>query len=781
MPGIDFDPEILQEFITESGELLDSLETDLVELEENNTDGELINKAFRALHTIKGSASFLALTELVAIAHAAETALNAARNGDATVDGTLMDLLLRAVDQVKQHMEEIEQGAASLTVPDPELVGGLTAIGEGTPLKDSENIAEPADEAGAGCEADGNGGVRRLELDGAKGDLLDHFVADLDDQLAKLGEQIELLTDPDARAGVPQDLEEIGSDLHATIDFFEVDSMGSLTNAIIEAAVAAAVGDGIDLDQALPRFRALLSIVSTIKDGLARGELIEPACGDLVAHLRAVIETGSAEEAWTLPENADADTAMRIDCALSTVQEIQSQADAALSGAGTPPDDGSAPDSSAGTPPPTEIIPEPADTASVPAPTGTTTPAAKSKSRGAVVEKTLRVEVSRLESLMNLVGELVLQKNRICELSRTVGSHSGMPADLSEPLELAGAGLDRLTSEIQVAVMRTRMQPLDKLFGKYPRLIRDLSKKTGKQLHLEIVGGETEVDKQVIEELGDPLVHLLRNSADHGIEMPDDRVKNGKTAQGTITLKAAHQGNHAVISITDDGNGLSRDVIGGKAIEKGLVTEAELATMSDTEVFKFIFAAGFSTAAAVSDLSGRGVGMDVVRTNIERLKGTIDVSSVHGKGTTLSILIPLTVAILPAMMVKVSGEIYAIPLSHILEIVRPADNETSTILEERVIRLRGSVFPLLDASERFDAPDRDPDRPNRLTVVLQADEKTVGLLVEEVIGQQEIVIKPLDGLEKTGPFSGATVRNDGGVSLILDVAELIRNADAPRV
>ena len=332
-------------------------------------------------------------------------------------------------------------------------------------------------------------------------------------------------------------------------------------------------------------------------------------------------------------------------------------------------------------------------------------------------------------------------------------------------------------ASISGAVMRTRMQPLDKLFGKYPRLIRDLSKKTGKQLELEIIGGETEVDKQVIEELGDPLVHLLRNSADHGIEMPADRIAAGKPAQGTITLRAAHQGNNAVISISDDGKGLSRDVIGGKALEKGLTTESELANMSDTEVFKFIFAAGFSTAAQVSDLSGRGVGMDVVRTNIERIKGTIDVTSVPGKGTTLSILIPLTVAILPAMMVKVSGETYAIPLSHILEIVRPAPEELSTILEERVIRLRGSVFPLLDASEKFDSPRLGSEKPNELAVVLHAEEKTVGLLVEEVIGQQEIVIKPLDGLERTGPFSGATVRNDGGVSLILDVAEMIRTAD----
>jgi two-component system chemotaxis sensor kinase CheA len=584
MPGIDFDPEILQEFLTESGELLDSLETDLVELEENNTDTELINKAFRALHTIKGSASFLALTELVSIAHAAETALNAARSGDVVIDESMMDMLLRAVDQVKQHMEEIEQGSDTLTTPDPQLVANLTAIGEGKPAEDA---APAEDSAGSTEDSAASSSVKKFELEGAKADLFDHFIADLDEQLAKLGEQIEFLNDPDARKSVPQDLEEIGSDLNATIDFFEVDAMGQLTAAIVEAASNAAGADDIEFDQALPRFRALLAVVKTIKDGLSRGELLEPACGNMLEHLQSVIENGSAEDAWRLPENADAETVMRIDAALEAVQEIQAEADAALAGGETP----SPASSAASATPPGEVVAEPADSAneangSDPSSSESSGPAAKdkapdaskNKNRGAVVEKTLRVEVSRLESLMNLVGELVLQKNRICELSRTVGTQAGIPDELSEPLELAGAGLDRLTSEIQVAVMRTRMQPLDKLFGKYPRLIRDLSKKTGKQLELKIVGGETEVDKQVIEELGDPLVHLLRNSADHGIEMPEDRVKAGKPAMGTITLKAAHQGNHAVISIHDDGKGLSREVIGGKAVEKGLVTEAELAS-----------------------------------------------------------------------------------------------------------------------------------------------------------------------------------------------------------
>lgn len=764
MPGIEFDPEILQEFLTESTELLDSLESDLVVLEEQSSDMDLIDKAFRALHTIKGSASFLDMAELVSIAHAAETALNAARNGDTVIDGPLMDMLLKAIDVIKVQLGEIESGSDTLTAPDPALVASLTAIGEGKPPSDSEVIAEPADSAGDSAGVgEPESGNRKLELEGAKADLLGMFVEDLDSQLSKLSEQIETLLDEENRGSVATELEEIGSDLHATIDFFEFDSMGTLTGAVIEAASAAALAESIELDQAVPRMRALLSLVNVQRDGLANGELIDPEHGDLISHLLSVVEDGNSPDAWRLPAGADENAVLRID-------------NAGGAEASTPPVVAEPADSAS--PPPDPTIAEPADDAAATPAVAAPADVAPKKTtkRAALVEKTLRVEVGRLESLMNLVGELVLQKNRICELSRSVGLDAGVSDELAEPLELAGAGLDRLTSEIQVAVMRTRMQPLDKLFGKYPRLIRDLSKKTDKQIRLEIIGGETEVDKQVIEELGDPLIHLLRNSADHGIEMPDDRLAAGKPAEGTITLRAAHQGNHAVISISDDGKGLHRDVIGRKAVEKGIVTEAELAGLSDNEIFRFILAAGFSTADSVSDLSGRGVGMDVVRTNIERTKGTIDISSTAGQGTTISILIPLTVAILPAMMVKVSGEIYAIPLSHILEIVRPDDAELSTILESRVVRLRGSVFPLIEASERFDSPALEDSEPHRLTVVLEADDRTIGLLVEEVIGQQEIVIKPLDGLDHTGPFSGATVRNDGGVSLIIDVAEMIREA-----
>lgn len=751
MAGIELGPEIMQEFLTECGELLESLEGDLLTLETDNTNTEIVNKVFRTLHTIKGSASFLAINELVETAHVAETALNAARNGEAVVDRSLMDLLLRAVDVIKQQMSEIEGGEGALTRADPDLIAALAAIGEGDENPDAPGTAmpQPADTA----PIPGGNGRRELMLDESKADLLGPFVEDLESQLDKLSDRIEMLMDEAARPSLGEQIEDLGRGLSATIDFFEFDSMLEFTSVLIETATAASKAESVDMDQLMPRMRAVLNLLSQQKEGLGEGALIEPPSGELLDRLRRVVESGKVDPEWQLPTDADDETVFRVDGVKDEEDASLAEVEPEALQPGSPVSAGSGPDKK-----------------------NAASPSAEAKGRAPLVEKTLRVEVSRLESLMNLVGELVLQKNRICELNRRVKLESGVSQELAEPLELAGAGLDRITGEIQVAVMRTRMQPLDKLFGRYPRLIRDLSQKTGKDIRLAIEGGETEVDRQVIEELGDPLVHLLRNSADHGIEPIDERTAAGKTAAGTITLRAGHQGNNAVISISDNGRGLAREKIAAKALERGIVDEAELSTLSDQDVYRFIFMPGFSTVDAVSDLSGRGVGMDVVRTNIERLKGAVDVSSTPGEGSTISITIPLTVAIMPAMMVKVVDEAYAIPLSNITEIVRPDQDELATIIKERVIRLRGSVLPLLDATERVDARSEGVQGEGKLAVVLNTQERSVGLLVTEVIGQQEIVVKPLDGLEKTGPFSGATVRNDGGVSLIIDVAALIRAA-----
>jgi two-component system chemotaxis sensor kinase CheA len=305
-----------------------------------------------------------------------------------------------------------------------------------------------------------------------------------------------------------------------------------------------------------------------------------------------------------------------------------------------------------------------------------------------------------------------------------------------------------------------------------------MARMTNKKINLDIVGKDTEVDKSVLEQLADPLVHILRNSSDHGVESPEDRVKAGKPEAGTIRLEAEHQGSHVRVAITDDGKGLDREVLGAKAIEKGMTTPEKLEQLSDEDVFGFIFGAGFSTAKVVSDLSGRGVGMDVVRTNINKLNGTINVMSKKGHGTTIEILIPLTVAIMPAMVVGVGAHMYSIPLQSIVEIVRPEPEEVRSVSGHPVMKLRDIVLPLVDMRKRLD--ETRVEGGGRFAVVVAVGGQRVGLCVDKLIGQQEIVIKPLDdSYTQGGPFSGATIQEDGNVCLILDVVQLIRSNNKP--
>ncbi len=392
--------------------------------------------------------------------------------------------------------------------------------------------------------------------------------------------------------------------------------------------------------------------------------------------------------------------------------------------------------------------------------------------QAAVVEQTIRVEVSRLETLMNLVGEMVLTKNQVLGFTRQLRGQQ-LPQELAETIGTVTGALDRLTGELQLGVMRTRMQPLGKLFGKYPRIIRDLARKTGKKVNLEIEGGETEVDKSVLENLGDPLVHMLRNSVDHGVESPEDRAAAGKPEEGLIRLTAEHQGGHVRVAIRDDGKGIDRDVIAKKAVEKGLATPEHLASLPDSEVFAYIFEPGFSTAAQVSDLSGRGVGMDVVKTNITKLGGQVAIHSTKGKGTLFEILIPLTIAIMPAMVMQVGTSEYALPITCIEEIVRPEEASLSSVGDNPVLRLRERVLPLVDTHALLGEP-RGPE--NRVfVVVVSVGQQSAGLMVDRIVGQQEVVIKPLDdALSRTGPISGATIMEDGDVSLILDATRLVR-------
>jgi len=379
---------------------------------------------------------------------------------------------------------------------------------------------------------------------------------------------------------------------------------------------------------------------------------------------------------------------------------------------------------------------------------------------------TVRVDTEKLDALMNLVAELVINKTRLAQ----IGSEYNLQ-ELSETL----SHVDRVTSDLQAVVTKARMVPIETVFSRFPRMIRDLAKNLGKEIDLVIQGKETELDRTVIDEIGDPLVHLIRNSVDHGVEKPEIRENNGKNSTGLVLLKAEHEGNSVVITIKDDGKGIDAELMGRKAVEKGLLTEEEVEKLTKEEKIKLIFASGFSTAENITDVSGRGVGMDVVRTKIEALNGSIEVLSEIGVGSEIKIKLPLTLAIIEALMVKLENEIYAIPLANIVETIDISKNEIKVVQGENVVLLRGEIVPILNLSKLLDVNTEKPEIEDSNTVVIvKVGNKKIGLVVDVLIGQQEIVIKSLGKLfTGTKGITGATVLGNGEVALILDVLTLV--------
>ena len=420
------------------------------------------------------------------------------------------------------------------------------------------------------------------------------------------------------------------------------------------------------------------------------------------------------------------------------------------------------------TPTPAPVAPEPNNPRE-----DDTKAAAPAKRAAATVEQTIRVDVKRLDHLMNLIGELVLAKNRLIKINDDVEErYEG--EEFLEELNQVVSIVSLVTTDLQIAVMKTRMLPIGKVFNKFPRMIRDLTRELNKKIELEIDGEDTELDKSIVEEIGDPLVHIIRNSCDHGIETPDVRLAAGKDETGTISLKAYNEGNQIVIQIDDDGKGLDVDMLKNKALEKGLITEKEADNMSDSEAFTLIMKPGFSTAAAVTNVSGRGVGMDVVKTNIEKVNGIIDIESEKGVGSSIRLKIPLTLAIIQALLVGVQEEHYAIPLSSVLETVRISKDEIYTVEGRSVMRLRDEVLSLVHIGDIFEVERILDSSEHAYVVVLGLGTQKLGLIVDTLVGQEEIVIKSLgEYLKGIEGIAGATIRGDGGVTLIVDVVAIM--------
>ncbi len=387
-------------------------------------------------------------------------------------------------------------------------------------------------------------------------------------------------------------------------------------------------------------------------------------------------------------------------------------------------------------------------------------------------ESTVRVDTKRLDEIMNLVGELVLVRNRLLTL------RNGQDVNLEE-ISNAVSNLDHVTTDLQAAVMKTRMQPVKKVFGRFPRVVRDLARKLGKEIELELRGEETDLDKNLVEALADPLVHLVRNSVDHGIESPEERVKAGKPRVGKIILAAEQEGDHILLSITDDGKGMDPEKLKRKAIEKGLIDEMTAAQMSDKEAFELIMAAGFSTAEVISDVSGRGVGMDVVKSMITRLNGSIEIDSVPGQGTQIKIRVPLTLAILPTLMVAFGEDSYSIPLTSVQEIFDFEDENTNRIDGQVMVQLRDRSIPLYFLKEWL-APElpekaKEGEDEHDKVVIVNVGGQRIGLVVEQVRGQEEVVIKPLGVmLQKLSGYAGATITGNGSIALILDLPGVLQ-------
>jgi len=437
-----------------------------------------------------------------------------------------------------------------------------------------------------------------------------------------------------------------------------------------------------------------------------------------------------------------------------------------------------APEEVASEPTPEPVVTTPVPVTPAPAPVAKEAPKADAKAaapakKAATVEQTIRVDVKRLDHLMNLIGELVLAKNRLIKINDDVEErYEG--EEFLEELNQVVSIVSLVTTDLQIAVMKTRMLPIGKVFNKFPRMIRDLTRELNKKMELQISGEETELDKSIVEEVGDPLVHIIRNSCDHGIEIPEVRAAAGKDETGTIKLKAYNEGNQIVIQIDDDGKGLDAEMLKAKSVEKGLITLSEADAMSDKEAFSLIFKPGFSTAATVTNVSGRGVGMDVVKTNIEKVNGIIDIESEIGVGTSMKLKIPLTLAIIQALLVGVQEEHYAIPLASVLETVRISKDEIYTVEGRSVMRLREEVLSLVHIGDIFEVERILDSSEHAYVVVLGLGTSKLGLIVDTLVGQEEIVIKSLgDYLKGIEGVAGATIRGDGGVTLIVDVIALM--------
>ena len=699
--------QYLEIFLDETKEHLQNLNTCILELEADPEATDTINEIFRAAHSLKGMAGTMGYKRMQTLTHDMENVFSEVRNGNIKVQPEMIDVLFRCLDALQEYTDNIQNTADEGTNDNEELIRQLNDILNGSSAAKSAEEKKPETAAAAPAATE------------TEGEKWNDIALD------------------DAQVNVIKEAQKMGKKVYGL-------NVCIQENCILKAARAFLVFKAVE-----ELAEIIISVPSAqdVEDEKFDRDftLIVLSDAELDAVIRAAEDVSEIEKVTGAP----------------IVLENNSHYKAAAEGEKTPVAEKTE-DSAAPAPTAAVAAPQPAVKAA-------SAPAAKKQAPSKpVVNRTVRVDIEKLDSLMNLVSELIIAKNSLVSVSSQ--EQTNMNSAFNEQIEY----LEQVTTNLHESVMKVRMVPIESVVNKFPRMIRDLSKKLDKKLELYMSGEETELDRTVVDEIGDPLMHLLRNSADHGIESAEVRAQRGKPAVGSIFLDAYQDGNNVVIEVRDDGNGIDTEAVRAKAVERGTVTPEQAANLTEKEIINLLFLPSFSTAKQVTDVSGRGVGLDVVRSKIESLSGEVEVKSKLGEGSTWTIRLPLTLAIIQALMVVVGDEKYAISLGSIqtLEDISPSD--IKLVQNKEVINLRGQVIPLIRLNKVLDIESKKSKDENLVVVIVKKGDRMAGLVIDELIGQQEIVIKSLGKYIKQCKFiSGATILGDGEIALILDANALI--------
>lgn len=770
--GFGDDEDILQDFLVEAGEILERLSQQLVDLEQRPDDANLLNAIFRGFHTVKGGAGFLQLTPMVECCHVTENLFDILRNGKRSVTPELMDVVLQALDTVNQQFEMVSQHE-ELPPVDPALLAALGRLVSGEDLQ--EAATESSSEEAPVTVAEEPEIVQQPDATQQESEAGDTAEGDItDEEFERLLDAINDTSAAAQESAVTASNDDISEDeFEALLDQLHGQGKGPGAKPLGSAAPTAApesatpaAGDEITDEE----FEALLDQLHGKGQGPGKvpGNVSKPAPAQPAAIPTVEPALAAASGQSDLIDDDEFEALLD---QLHGKGKAPNAAKPAAKPASTPVARTPAPAPAPAPVAAKAVAPAPLKPVSKDAnkPVASAAPARSSadKDAAAGVETTVRVDTQRLDDIMNMVGELVLVRNRLVRLGNTFQD---------EALGKAVANLDVVTADLQTSVMKTRMQPIKKVFGRFPRVVRDLARSLKKEIQLDLIGEETDLDKNLVEALADPLVHLVRNSVDHGIELPDEREAKGKPRMGKVTLAAEQEGDHILLSISDDGAGMDPDKLRRIAVEKGLYDEDAAARLSDTEAFGLIFAPGFSTKKEISDVSGRGVGMDVVKTKIAQLNGTVEIQSVLGQGTRLIIKVPLTLAIMPTLMIMLGRQTFALPLASVNEIFHMDLRKSHIVDGQECIAIRDQAIPLFYLKNWL-VKDAAEDAASEFAhvVIVTVGTRRVGFVVDQLIGQEEVVIKPLGKLLQGTPgMAGATITGDGTIALILDVPSLLR-------